>query len=91
MEYVIIGLLFGILVYIFTISKYFIEISVKIVVFLKNIILSVINKFLTISRKLLKPISFPISFVVINLRKFSKKIVKNKIKMIKGKQNIRKM
>lgn len=84
-SYVILGLIFGITIYIFTISKYFIKMSVSIICFIKKIILYPLQLLWKFVKKLIKPFSF----IVINLRKnminIYNKILKTtkKIKKIK--------
>lgn len=92
-SYVVIGLLIGILLYILTISKYFIKINVKIINLIKKVIIYPIKLIINIIKKLLKPFSF----VVINIRKnvFNKMInLDKKIKKVKkityGKKDFRK-
>lgn len=74
--YIFLGLLFGVLIYIFTISKYFIKISVTIINFIKKVLLYPIKIILNILKIVLKPFSF----IVINIRKntasFCRKIAK---------------
>lgn len=74
--YIFLGLLFGVLIYIFTISKYFIKISVTIINFTKKLLLYPIKIILNILKIVLKPFSF----IVINIRKnttsFCRKIAK---------------
>lgn len=65
-SYVVIGLLIGILLYMLTISKYFIKVSVTIINFVKKIITYPIKLIFNIFKKILKPFSF----VVINIRKY---------------------
>ncbi len=64
-NYVIIGLILGILVYILTISKYFVKINVIILDFIKKIILYPLKIVLNILKKILKPFTF----IVINVGK----------------------
>lgn len=64
-SYIIIGLLIGIILYMLTISKYFINLNVKIITIIKKIILYPIKLILKIIKKILKPFSF----IVINIRK----------------------
>ena len=78
--FMFISLIIGFIIYILTISKYFISINVKIITFFKNIIIKVCNiilipfKFLF---KILKRIIFkPITFITINLLKIFKKKIK---------------
>ncbi len=84
--YNILGLIIGATLYILTISKYFMQISVKIAKFVKNIISKIIKvlvlpvKFLL---KVLRKIFKPFTFFVINIRKifinFNKKVKKEKL------------
>lgn len=60
-SYVLLGLLSGILIYLFTISKYFIKINVKII--------KIIKKILSYPIKIICKIIKPFSFIVINIRK----------------------
>lgn len=89
--YIFIGALIGILIYILTISKYFIKFCVKII----NIIKIFINKFviypLKIILKILRKIIFkPIIFFYINIKKsikdIIKKLYKNNVKKGKSKK-----
>lgn len=64
-SYVLIGLSLGILIYMFTISKYFITFTVNIINFVKKILLYPIKIIFNILTKLFKPFSF----IVINMRK----------------------
>lgn len=94
-SYIIIGLLLGILIYMLTISKYFIKINVTIITFIKNIIIKVINVILypfKIIFKIVKKIFFkPFTFFVINIKKkcgdFCKKTKNNLKKPKKIKKN----
>lgn len=89
-SYIIIGLLCGILIYMLTISKYFIKVNVKILTFLKNIIaklISIILFPLKVILNIFRKIFFkPFTFFVININKkcidFCKKI-KNNLKRTK--------
>ena len=77
-SYNIIGLIIGVISYIFTISKYFIKFSVTTISFFKKIIYTILKM---ISYPL-KIVFKPISFIIINVKnitKFDKKI-KNNIK-----------
>ena len=89
--YIFIGALIGILIYILTISKYFIKFCVKII----NIIKKVIKKFvvypLKIILKILRKLVFkPIIFFYINIKKsikdIIKKLYKNNVKKGKSKK-----
>lgn len=78
-NYVIIGLLLGIIIYTFTISKYFIKVSVNIINVIKKILFYPIKLIWGVLKKVFKPFSF----VIINIKKdfviFCKKIeIKNK-------------
>lgn len=75
-SYNIIGLIIGFILYIFTISKFLIKYSVKVIIFLKNIINKIFKVVIYPMRMFFKPISF----VIINLKnitKFDKKIKNN--------------
>ena len=83
--YNIIGLLTGSIIYLLTISKYFINISVCIVTFMKNIIYKIIKILLypiNIILKICRKIFSPFTFFVIN----TKKILYNNVKKINNKQ-----
>ena len=79
--YNIIGLLLGTIAYILLISKIFINISVKILTFIKKLIYKLLiipTKFII---KLFKSIFKPFTFFVINIKKYTfnfKNIIKNK-------------
>lgn len=85
--YMFLAIFFGILMYILTISKYFININVwlltHIIALFKKIlnILSIPFKLLV---KLFKKISNPISFIIINVRKHLSKFVTKPKKIQKG-------
>ena len=75
--YLFIGLLFGIIIYMLSISKYF----VKINIFLLNQIISITKKIIKIFnipikfiKRSINKLSKPISFVIINVRKSLSKI-----------------
>lgn len=84
--YNIIGLAIGVILYIIFVSKIFINISVKIITLLKNIIIKVLNIILypiKIVFKLFRKILKPISFFVINIKNITinfgkKSIIKSK-------------
>lgn len=83
--YNIIAILCGTIIYLLTISKYFINISVYIVTFIKNIIYKIIKILLypiNIILKIFKKIFSPFTFFVIN----TKKILYNNVKKIKTKE-----
>lgn len=78
--FIFVGLLFGIALYLLTISKYFITINVKIITFISNIlekifILPIKFIFKLINKIIIRPIS---SFFYKICQSFKKKIVKNK-------------
>ena len=79
--YIFIGIILGITIYMFFISKYFIKISVAIINFIKKIILILIKPFI-ILLKITKKLFFkPISFIIINMKNFTNKNLQ-KIKKI---------
>ena len=70
--YIFIGLLFGGMIYMLSISKYFVKISVFLINKTKNIvkqILKIIKIPIAFCKGLLQKIFKPISFVIINVRK----------------------
>ena len=76
--YMFIGIILGIILYLLTISKFFININFKILIFLKKIILKIGNVIKNVSSHLLKFIKpflilirKPICFLFVNLRKLS--------------------
>ena len=83
--YIFIGVLFGVLIYMLSISKYF----VKINVFLLNKIIFIIKIPIKFLRKSIHKIFKPISFVIINVRKLLSKIP-FKINYLKKNQQINK-
>ena len=81
--YIFLGILLGTLIYMLTISKFFINISVKTIIFLKNLLNKITNYILypfKIIFVLFRKVFFrPISFIFINIRKiFSKNILNKK-------------
>ena len=81
--YMFLGVFFGCLIYMLVISKYFIKINLKIVLFLKRIIE-------TILKTIVIPLKFifkPILFMTINIKKFSIKQLKNTKKLFKNSKN----
>ena len=83
--YIFIGVLFGVLIYMLSISKYF----VKINVFLLNKIIFIIKIPIKFLRKSIHKVFKPISFVIINVRKLLSKIP-FKINYLKKNQQINK-
>lgn len=82
--YIFLGIIFGISIYILTISKHIIKFSVTIINFVKSItmkLIKIITYPLKIVANVLKKILFrPISFIFINIRKT---FTKNKINLLK--------
>ena len=84
-SYLFIGILIGMLIYLFTISKIFINYGSKILTFLKKILLFPIKKTLLFSKSILKfiknKVCRPVSKSILNIRniipKFSIKKYKN--------------
>lgn len=92
-NYVVIGILLGIVLYMLTISKYFIKINVKIIKFIKKIISYPIKLIIIFFREILKitkKLFMPFSFIVINIRKLFKNFVKKCIIKKNGILNVTK-
>lgn len=85
-NYVIIGIIIGVVIYILTISKYFIKINVNIINLVKKILLYPIKLICTILRKILKPFSF----IVININNIFQKNVEKCLKSKKGMKKCKK-
>ena len=90
-SYIFIGLILGVVLYLITLSKYFIKVNVKILNFIKKIIFKIIlalRNFASFIGKLLRPIFIlikkPIYFLCIN---FNKKINNIKLKSSNYKRN----
>lgn len=90
--YMFLGVFLGCLIYMLLFSKYFININVKIIMIIKNIvnkILSIIIFPLKLILTFIKKIFFkPINFITINIKKFelnSQKKLKNILKQQKKK------
>ena len=82
--YNVVGLLVGVIIYIISISKFFIKINVTIITFIKNIIYKILKfilypiKFIfRIIRKIFKPFTFFIINIKKVLSNFKKKMIKN--------------
>lgn len=71
-SYVLLGVIFGIIIYMFTISKYFIKISVNII--------EIVKKILSYPIKIICKILKPFSFIVINIRKVITDIINTILK-----------
>jgi len=77
--YNIIGIVIGALVYLLTISKYFVKINVSIIRFLKNTIYKIISIILYPIKyilKIIKKMFKPFTFFVINIKKILYKDIK---------------
>lgn len=87
--YLFLGIAFGIIIYMLSISKYFIKLNVTIIKFIKKVII-LITKVFIILLKFIKKIFFkPISVICINLKHLFSKIIKIPKKTIKiNKKNI---
>ena len=73
--YLFLGIAFGIIIYMLSISKYFIKINVAIINFIKKIIILLTKPF-KILFKFIKRLFFkPISFIIINIKLLIKKIL----------------
>ncbi len=85
--YMIIGVILGFGVYLYTLSKYFININVNIILFIKKLIKKTMKILLIpikyIMTRIKKIIFKPITFLVINIKKLSKKYKFDKNKKIK--------
>lgn len=86
--YMFISLIIGLITYFITISKYFINLNVKIIDILKisisKIIYILFYPVKIIIHILQKTIFKPFSFITINIRNFSFKILKNLTKLLKS-------
>lgn len=87
-NYVIIGMIFGILIYMLTISKYFIKFNVAIIKFIKKILLYPIKLIFKIIKKLLRPFSFIVINVKKSFRNFCRKIMNMSKKAIKTEKKL---
>ena len=75
-SYIFVGIILGIILYLVTISKYFINVNVKILNFfkaiilkLRNIIKNISNHLLKFTRPILTLIKKPVCFLFVNLKK----------------------
>ena len=75
--YLFLGILFGIIIYMIFISKYFIKINVAIINFIKRIIILVTKPFIFLLKFIKKIFFKPISFICINFKLLFKKIFNN--------------
>lgn len=86
--YMFISLIIGLVTYFLTVSKYFIRLNVKIINILKISISKIIYILfypVKIIINILQKTTFkPFSFIIINIRNFNSKILKNLTKSLKG-------
>lgn len=92
--YNILGLLIGVLIYMLSLSKFFIKINVKIITFIKNIIYKIFKFILYPLKfifKILLKIFKPFTFFVINIKKVGSIYKKKMIKNVKNKNKTEKI
>ena len=70
--------------YLLVLSKYFIKLNVRIIVFFKTIVSKILHVLLIPLNFLRKILLKPISFIFINLRKIGKSIIINLSKIIRN-------
>ena len=91
--FMILGSILGFFIYMFTVSKMIIKISVYIILKIKKIIYSILKTILIPIKYLIKIIrkifSKPFTFLVINVKKSIKSIHLSKNKKIKNKEKIK--
>ena len=75
--YLFLGIVFGIIIYMLSISKYFIKINIIIINFIKRIIILITKPFIFLLKFIKKLIFKPISFICINLKLLFNKIFNN--------------
>lgn len=86
--FIFLGIILGISIYILTISKYFMKITVGIISIIKQIVKKIIIYPLKFILNIVKKLLFrPISFIIINIRKI---FTKNKITFLHYFKNIKK-
>ena len=77
--YMILGMALGIITYLFTVSKYFIKINVKIIKFIQKIILKLVNIILVPIKFLkglfAKTFNKPFTLLIINIKKIKNKLL----------------
>lgn len=86
--YNIVGLFIGIIIYMLSISKFFIKINVAIITFIKDIVYKIIKIILYPIKfifKMLRKICTPFTFFVINIKKIVSNCKKKMIKKVKFK------
>ena len=74
--FVFIGIIFGIIIYMLIISKYFIKLNVAIINFIKKIIILLTKPFIILLKLIKRIFLRPISFICINFKLLFKKILK---------------
>lgn len=74
--FIFIGIVFGIIIYMLLISKYFIKLNVAIINFIKKIIILLTKPFIILLKLIKRIFLRPISFICINLKLLFKKILK---------------
>lgn len=75
--YLFLGIIFGIIIYMLFISKYFIKINVAIINFIKKTIILITKPFIFLLKFIKKIFFKPISFICINFKLLFKKIFNN--------------
>lgn len=75
--YLFIGIIFGAIIYLLSISKYFIKINILIISFIKKVILLITKPFIILLKFIKKLFFKPISFICINLKLLFIKMLKN--------------
>ena len=75
--YLFLGIVFGIIIYMLSISKYFIKINIIIINFIKRIIILITKPFIFLLKFIKKLFFKPISFICINLKLLFNKIFNN--------------
>ena len=74
--FIFIGIIFGIIMYMLLISKYFIKLNVTIIKFIKKLIILFTKPFIILLKLIKRIFLRPISFICINLKLLLKKILK---------------
>lgn len=74
--FIFIGIIFGIIMYMLLISKYFIKLNVTIIKFIKKLIILLTKPFIILLKLIKRIFLRPISFICINLKLLLKKILK---------------
>lgn len=79
-SYIFIGLILGGVIYLLTMSKFFININVKIVTFLKKLILKIFTPIVRLIRK-------PIYFLCINTKKILNRVLRSNVRSVSNTKN----